>query len=103
MTYRIELSDEAKADFDDYIDAICYDYGMLSDASRIYAQLSNEINKLSRNPDIYKLETDVWYWKFGLFVRRVNFKSKAIIYTLHDDLVYIHRIASQAEITGGYN
>ena len=49
---------------------------------------------------MYKIETANWYLKFGLFVRRINFKSSAIIYTINQDAVYIHRIVSQNEITG---
>jgi len=100
MIYKIELLDEAKNDIMDYIDSICYDYGLPKTASRIYAQLSYKINTLKKNPAQNTLRSGTWYLKYGLFVRRINFKSRAIIYTINEDVVYIHRIVSQNEITG---
>ena len=100
MKYSIKLSLDAKADIRSYIFAIYYDYSAPSTAARIHKQLLEKIDSLQSNPGIYKIRTEPWYWKYGHFVRRLNFKSLAIIFTIEDDVVFIHRIVTQSEIAG---
>ena len=38
--------------------------------------------------------------KYGFFVRRVNYKNMAILYTVFGDIVFIHRIIASSMIIG---
>jgi len=98
MKYRIKLSEDAESDMFAYIDAIYFDYDAPLTATRVYRQLMKKIYTLKSNPGIYTIRTEPWYWKYGHFVRRLNFKGVAIIYTIEDDVVLIHRIVAHGEI-----
>jgi len=100
MKYKIGLSDDARIEFRSYISAIHYDYGAPLTAAKVYRQLIDKIDELKSNPGIYRIRTEPWYWKYGHFVRRLNFKGVAIIYTIENNVVFIHRIVAHGEITG---
>jgi len=37
--------------------------------------------------------------KYGFFVRRINYKKMAILYTVYEDTVLIHRVVAGSMIT----
>lgn len=90
--YRIKLSDEAEKDFDEYIYHIRAVYHAPIAATKHYAGLSNCINSLKFFPERHPLQISNFFLRFGPNVRRINYKKMAIIYTVHGDIVYIHRI-----------
>jgi plasmid stabilization system protein ParE len=98
--YRVKLTDEAKNDLDRYIHHIHSVYHAPLTALKHYIGLSNTINILKHAPDSYPIQTRTSLQQFGANVRRINFKKMAIIFTIHDDVVYIHRIIAGAMITG---
>ena len=100
MIYKVKLSKAARLDILNYRNAIYYEYDLPKTAAKIILELKRAIKSLCKNPTQNVLRSAPWYLKYGLFVRRINFKSRAIIYTVNQDVVYIHRIASQNEITG---
>lgn len=90
--YRIKLLDEAEKDFDEYIYHIRAVYHAPITATKHYAGLSNCINSLKFFPERHPLQISNFFLRFGPNVRRINYKKMAIIYTVHGDIVYIHRI-----------
>ena len=58
-----------------------------------------EIDLLERFPESYPIQTGSSFLLFGTNVRRINYKKMAIVYTVHDDIVYIHRIIAANLIT----
>ena len=100
MTYKVKLSKAARLDILNYRDAIYYEYDLPKTAAKIILELKRTIKSLNKNPTQNALRSTPWYLKYGLFVRCINFKSRAIIYTINEDVIYIHRIVSQNEITG---
>lgn len=97
--YRIKLSDEAKKDFDEYIHHIRDVYHAPLTAIKHYAELAKTINSLNFFPESYPVQTGISFLRYGFNVRRINYKKMAIIYTVHGDIVYIHRIIPANLIT----
>jgi len=100
MNYKVVMSDDAQIDYDEYIDYILYDCSAPMTAAEHYAGIKDTIMDLSENPYRYAVRTNVSLWQYGLDVRRVNFKKMAIIYTIHGNIVYVHRILAGSLITG---
>ena len=100
MKYKISMSNDAQSDYDEYIDYILYDCDAPMTAAKHYAGIKDAIVTLSKNPYINAVRTNASLLEYGLNVRRENYKKMAIIYTIHDDVVYIHRILAQSLITG---
>ncbi|HAF62421.1 MAG TPA: hypothetical protein DCK95_08855 [Anaerolineaceae bacterium] len=97
--YHIKLSDEAKKDFDEYIHYIRGVYHAPLTAIKHYAGLTKTINSLKSFPESYPIQTGISFLRYGSNVRRINYKKMAIIYTVHGDIVYIHRIRPANLIT----
>ena len=100
MKYTVHLSPEAEADFDSYIDYISDELDAPLTALKHYEGLSGKINELERNPKAYPMRNQKSLIKYGLFVRRVNYKRMAVLYTIFGDVVFIHRIIASSMITG---
>ncbi|MDR0371562.1 MAG: hypothetical protein LBH80_06895 [Prevotellaceae bacterium] len=47
----------------------------------------------------YPVQTNRSLLQYGINVRRINYKRLAIIYTVHEDIVYIHRIVASSMLT----
>jgi len=97
--YRLKLSDEAVKDIDEYIDHIRYTYDAPLAAIRHYAGLTEVINSLRRFPYRHSIQTGASFFRYGVNVRRINYKKMAIIYTVSGDTVYIHRVIPSSLIT----
>ena len=97
--FEISVSDAAKTDIFDYILYIEHEYDLPITAAKIYDELIDRIYSIVQNPFQYSVRTDFWYSKFGNEVRRVNYKSRAIIYTVENNTIKIHRIVAQSEIS----
>jgi len=96
---EISISDAAKTDIFNYVLYIELEYDLPITAAKIYDELIDKIYSIARNPFQYSVRTDYWYSKFGNEVRRINYKSRAIIYTVENTIIRIHRIAAQSEIS----
>ena len=99
MKYTIAYSEQADKDLDNLFDAITYDYLSPVTAFRYVQGVVETIEKMSCHPDLYPLRFNKSFFPFGQFVRRVDYKKMAILYTLFDDVVYIHRIIAASLIT----
>jgi plasmid stabilization system protein ParE len=98
--YKIIYSEVAKEDLSELTDIITYDYGMPTTAFNYANGIVGAINSLKRFPYAYPIRRNISLQRFGHNVRRINYKKMAIIYTIHGDVVYIHRIVPGASITG---
>jgi len=97
--FEILVSNAAKTNIFNYVLYIEEEYDLPVTASKIYDELIDKIYSIAKNPLQYSIRTDFWYSKFGNEVRRVNYKSRAIIYTIENSIIKIHRIVSQSEIS----
>jgi len=100
MRYRVKMSNEAQVDFDSYIDYILYDCDAPITAAKHFTEINDIISSLAVNPFIYAVRHDDSLLKYGLNVRRANFKKIAILFSVFDDLVFIHKIIASSMITG---
>lgn len=97
--YGIFLSEEAELDLQEYIDYIIQDCKAPLTALRHYEDLFNVLRSLEYLPERYVIQKSTSFLRYGPNARRVNFKKMAIIYTVHGDVVYIHRILPSSLIT----
>jgi len=92
MKYRIKLTILAKFDFKrivDYIEKGLYAPVAAENFSRgLFAKLFS----LEKYAHIYAVSTYKEVLVFGEFARSINYKGFAIVYTIHNDLVIVHRI-----------
>ncbi|MCL2328519.1 MAG: hypothetical protein FWC39_08415 [Bacteroidetes bacterium] len=77
--------------------AITEDYQSPLTAARYVQGIYDEINKLSTQAKIHKIEYGAFYRQFGTIVRRINYKKMAIIYSVIENyvpesFVWIHRV-----------
>ena len=98
--YTVEFSEESKNDFVSLSNAIKYEYKSPLTAFRYLRDLKKEISKLQSSADAYQIQTRTSLLQYGANVRRINYKKMAVIYTIHGDIVYIHRIIPASMITG---
>lgn len=92
------VSDDAQSDLDRLYYTILLDFKAPFTAFKYLQVLKDVIRGLSKTAEIYKIETRRSLRKYGMNVRRVNYKKMTIIYTVHSNLVYIHRIIPQNTI-----
>ncbi|GHT31844.1 MAG: type II toxin-antitoxin system RelE/ParE family toxin [Prevotellaceae bacterium] len=99
MRYKIKLSNDAQYDFDNYIDYILFECGAPLTAIKHYEGITRALNDLSKNPFINNVRDNAFFKTLGMNVRRENYKKMAIIYTVNEDTVFIHRIIASSLIT----
>lgn len=90
--YNVILTQDAEIDLQEYIDYIIFDCDAPLTALRHYEDLFKTLERLHYIPETFPIQTGVSFLRFGINVRRINYKKMAIIYTVHGDIVYIHRI-----------
>jgi plasmid stabilization system protein ParE len=101
--YKIIYSDAAFDDISELADAIIINYGAYNTAMKYGNALVDEIETLHANAEIYAVQTRAYFNRFGRNVRRLNYKKMTVIYTVHGDAVYIHRIVAASTISGFSN
>jgi plasmid stabilization system protein ParE len=62
-------------------------------------ELKAKIKSLAKNPESYPIRFNLSLMQYGTDVRRINYKKMAIIYTVNDNTVDIHRIIASSLIT----
>ena len=97
---RIEYTDTANDDLKNLAYAITHEYKSPVTAFHYVQGIKDEIKLLKRSPESYPVQTRRSLLQYGSNVRRINYKKMAIIYTVHGDIVYIHRIIPASMITG---
>ena len=98
--YKIVFSPESEIDLMELEDVIYFDYKSPLTAFRYLSELREEIYKLQSSADVFQIQTRASLLQYGPNVRRINYKKMAVIYTVHNDIVYIHRIIPASMITG---
>jgi plasmid stabilization system protein ParE len=97
--YRVELSQQSIDDLEELADAISFIYSSPMTSKRYMKELKAKIKSLSKNPESYPIRFNLSLFGYGIFVRRVNYKKMAIIYTINENTVYIHRVITSSLIT----
>ena len=92
MKYEVVISDVADSDFADYLEVIINEYKSLDTATKHYDGIMKTIRELRKNPFVNAIRDNVSLRKYGYGIRRVNFQKMAIIYTVYESTIYIHRI-----------
>jgi len=100
VKYNIAYSPEADKDWYELFEVIAYEYNAPSTAFKYVQELIETIEQLQTIAESFPIQTYRSFLKYGQFVRRINYKQMAIIYTVHGDMVYIHRIVPASMITG---
>ena len=97
---RVKYSTQSIEDRNELFDFITYQCDSPITAFRYLQGIKDAINKIAKNPEAYPIRYNPSLSQYGPFVRRVNYKKMAIIYTANDKFVYIHRIIPESMITG---
>ncbi|GHT00210.1 hypothetical protein FACS189421_11990 [Bacteroidia bacterium] len=97
--YKIQVSETAKQDIDDLYYFIVEEYDSLLTAKNYISGIKATIQSLSTTAEVYQIQNTTVLRLFGPNVRRINYKKMAIIYTVHGDVVLVHRVISAAIIT----
>ena len=96
----IEYSDEANDDMRDLFYFIAYEKGMLQTAQKYLQGLKKTIENMAEHPTAYSVRYYSSLAKYGNYIRRVDYKKMAVLYSFHNDVVYIHRVIAGSMITG---
>ena len=95
--FEISLTSKALSDVDKLRFAIVFKYRAPLTAKRYLKGLNETIQSLKVGADSIQIDANVSA-SYGLEIRRVNYKEMAILYSVEDDIVYIHRIMPQSMI-----
>jgi hypothetical protein len=98
-TYIVRISNEAYFDIENLQYIITEKYKSPITAKRYVSGIINQLNSLSYSADSYSISTSKSFFKYGISVRRINYKKMAIIYTISGNLVVIQRIIPGALFT----
>lgn len=99
MKYQLRYSDTALEDIRELRFVIRDIYKAPNTAIRYVQGLYNEILSLQTGPEYPPIQTSPFFLRYGTNARRINYKKMAIIYTVHGNIVYIHRIIPANLIT----
>ena len=95
--YKVVSSPDASSDFRKYMDYIIYTCHSPQTALKHTKIFINTLKVLEKNAEIFPIKPDTHsLMQYGSFVRTILFKKMTIIYTVHDDVVYIHRIVASS-------
>ena len=95
--FKISLTPKALSDIDKLRFAIVFKYRAPLTAKRYLEGLNNTFQSLKIGADSIRVDEELSR-QFGLDMRRVNYKEMAILYSVDEDIVYIHRIMPQSMI-----
>jgi len=79
----------------DFIDLTCKSPRT---AKKYVLGLRDEIKKLSYSADSYLVQNNPNYEKYGINIRRLNYKKMTVLFTLKNNVVIINRIVPSALI-----
>jgi len=97
--YKIVYTQEASEDLDNLFNAIIVDYQSPLTAFRYTQGIINTIESLAIVPTAFAIRHNQSLQQYGFNVRRVNYKKMAIICTINDNMIFIHRIIAGSLIT----
>jgi plasmid stabilization system protein ParE len=95
--FKIVYSQEAVVDRDNLFDTIAFEFHAPQTAIKYVQGVIDEIERLQHFPEAFPIKPNSHsLMQYGSFVRTITFKKMTIIYTVHDDVVYIHRIVASS-------
>lgn len=97
--YKILISNDANKDIKHLFDFIENNYHAPLTAKKYIDGLLTAIQFLTLTADSLPIAHRKLFLTYGTNVYRVNYKKMAIIYSIHGDIVYIHRIIPGVLIT----
>lgn len=97
--YKLIILPKAQDDLYSYINTIRYQYDSPKTAKKHLDDLYNVFKKIRKNPEIYPIRFNQSFMQYGIFVRRVNYKKMAIIYTINNNTVTIQRVIASSLIS----
>ena len=96
--YSIVYSEKAINDVDDLFYFINNEYQSPITAKKYIKGIINTIEILSKQPESFSISYRKSIQQYGLDIRRVNYKKISILYSVRDELIYIHRIMASSLI-----
>ena len=94
---EISLTSKALSDVDKLRFAIVFKYRAPLTAKRYLKGLNDTIQSLKIGADSIQINSEL-SGLHGFDIRRINYKEMAILYSIEDNIVYIHRIMPQSMI-----
>jgi len=98
--YQIRYSDTALEDIMALRIVIRDTYKAPNTAISYLQGLYDKIIHLKRSAESFPIQSSSFFQRYGVNTRRINYKKMAVIYTVHGDIVYIHRVMPANLITG---
>lgn len=95
--FEISLTSKALSDVDKLRFAIVFKYRAPLTAKRYLKGLNDTIQSLKIGADSIQINSEL-SGLHGFDIRRINYKEMAILYSIEDNIVYIHRIMPQSMI-----
>ena len=95
--FEISVTSKALSDVDKLRFAIVFKYRAPLTAKRYLKGLNDTIQSLKIGAYSIQIDTNLSAL-YGFDIRRVNYKEMAILYSIEDDIAYIHRIMPQSMI-----
>ncbi|MDR0332882.1 MAG: type II toxin-antitoxin system RelE/ParE family toxin [Dysgonamonadaceae bacterium] len=98
--FKIVYSQKAIADRENLFNTIVYEFYAPQTAFRYVQGMIDTIEKLHFFPEAFPIKPNSHFlMQYGSFVRTIIFKKMTIIYTVHNNTVYIHRIVASSLLT----
>ena len=95
--FEISLTSKALSDVDKLRFAIVFKYRAPLTAKRYLKGQNDTIQSLKIGADSIQINSEL-SGLHGFDIRRINYKEMAILYSIEDNIVYIHRIMPQSMI-----
>ena len=92
--YDVKLTEQAKQDRESLARFIREEAHAPLAAKRYMLGLKEEIKKLENSAGALAVDEDLSR-RFGIEVRRTNYKNVAVIYSVDEETAYVHRIIPQ--------
>ena len=94
-----KISEQAENDIDRYVDFIIHEYHAPLTGTRHYNGLFDVIKSLTIIAEILPISNALKLQRFGYNVRKINYHKMSIVYTVHDNIIYIHAMLPQGVVT----
>ena len=95
--FQISLTSKALSDVDKLRFAIIFKFRAPLTAKRYLKGINDTIQSLKVGADSIQVDYRLSVL-YGFEIRRINYKEMAILYSVEDEIVYIHRIMPQSMI-----
>ncbi len=95
--FQISLTSKALSDVDKLRFAIVFKFRAPLTAKRYLKGINDTIQSLKVGADSIQVDYRLSVL-YGFEIRRINYKEMAILYSVEDEIVYIHRIMPQSMI-----